>query len=356
MTAEVLGDISDLQSLLPYVAMSPSVFKAESTSGGLGLYTKERIHRGSLVLAERPCVSVSDASLLRQPWSNIDSSDTWAMALQVVADGMLHQTVDLHPRSQSDCIYDTTCIPSDILETLKDHTDLLKRCELNSIGYSTWPELIHGADRFSTFSGTGIFPLASLFNHSCDPNVFRYSLGDILVFRAARDIQPGEELFISYIPNEVLCEPRRIRRDFLGDRDFTCSCQKCMQGETELGIQIERLGVQMRAELRTLSREDRIENIQEFLADSAERLLHSDQLELRIMLATDLEISSQPEAAKKVWLEALNFAREKLPPFDFTLAVLAFHAGDLEFVKTHCLQYMEIVDFQKIFRYERLPS
>ena len=357
MAATILEDIRGLQSCLAYEGLNESVFKAESTSGGLGLHTREAIPRGALVLAERPCVSVSDVSLLQNSWSNIDSSDTWAMALQVLNDSMIHMTCDLHPRSPSACAYDTSCMPPEILETLRDHTALLKRCELNSIGFSTWPELIHSSDQFSGLSGTGIFPLASLFNHSCDPNVFRYSLGDLLIFRAAREIQPGEELFISYIPNEVLSEPRRIRREFLGDRDFTCSCRKCMQGETEPGIPIEKLTVLMRAELRTLSREERIENIIDFLADPSERLLHSDQLDLQTMLATDLEISSQPEAAAKVLRDAFAFALEKLPPYDFTLAVLAFHAGDLEFAKTHCLQYMEISsDFEKIFRYERIAS
>ena len=104
-----------------------------------------------------------------------------------------------------------------------------------------------------------------------------------------------------------------------------------------------------------LSREDRIENIREYLIDDndgSERLLYSDSLELRVMLARDLEISSQD--AREVWEKAFAFAQGKIPGFELTHAVLAFHAGDLDFAENHCLQYLEIskFDFPKIFRYE----
>jgi len=277
------------------------------------------------------------------------------MALQIISEDKVSLLNELHPRDDEECLYDMSSMPEDLRKRLIGHEKLLKRCELNSVGYSTWPELILGASKFNSLSGTGIFPVASFFNHSCDPNVYRYSIGDLLVFRAARDILPGEELCISYIPNEVLAEPTEIREEFIGDRDFSCACRMCMQKAPTQASNIDRLDFKTRAELRMLSREDRIANIREYLnddIDGSERLLFSDNLELLVMLARDLEISSGE--AKEVWEKAFTFAQGKIPAFDLTHAVLAFHAGNINFAENHCLQYLEISksDFPKIFRYE----
>ena len=77
---------------------------------------------------------------------------------------------------------------------------------------------------------------ASLFNHSCEPNVITdHRLVDdgMLVFRAARRISAGEACFIAYTASE---EPTYVRRrELFRSKSFWCVCAKCadpLEGDT----------------------------------------------------------------------------------------------------------------------------
>eukprot|EP00435_Cladocopium_sp_Y103_P069327 s523_g33.t1 len=71
----------------------------------------------------------------------------------------------------------------------------------------------------------GVWPLCSLINHSCLPNVQEHFLGDLLILRAARAIAAGEELLMSYVSP---FQPRHVRRQRLSDTfEFSCSCERC---------------------------------------------------------------------------------------------------------------------------------
>jgi SET and MYND domain-containing protein len=53
-------------------------------------------------------------------------------------------------------------------------------------------------------SGSALYLLASMFNHSCEPNMhvsFPHN-DSTAVFTAARDIAAGEQLFISYLDTD----------------------------------------------------------------------------------------------------------------------------------------------------------
>ena len=95
------------------------------------------------------------------------------------------------------------------------------------------------AEKFGHLTSTGLFPLASGFNHDCRPNVQRSSIGGWLVFRAMRDVKEGEEFTISYIESEFLLEPTFIRQAEL-DRDFVCACDSLL-GPRNLELCIDRL-------------------------------------------------------------------------------------------------------------------
>jgi SET domain-containing protein len=62
-------------------------------------------------------------------------------------------------------------------------------------------------------------------NHSCNPNIKYMKEGNVMVFRTKRPIQPGEELFDSYI-NCQMCKADRqskLKRCY----GFDCQCDKC---------------------------------------------------------------------------------------------------------------------------------
>ncbi|KAK3390682.1 hypothetical protein B0H63DRAFT_121685 [Podospora didyma] len=76
----------------------------------------------------------------------------------------------------------------------------------------------------------GNFPEVSRFNHDCRPNVAFYLGGggaDDLTHTTTvvRDVQPGEELSISYLDSFAPCEERQQRT--FEAWGFSCSCSQC---------------------------------------------------------------------------------------------------------------------------------
>ncbi|OCB87648.1 hypothetical protein A7U60_g5174 [Sanghuangporus baumii] len=106
------------------------------------------------------------------------------------------------------------------------------QCELNASS----SDMQEGAEML----GYGIWPIASFFNHSCEPNVARRRIGRRWIFTSAREISKNEELCISYIRGEEnasnLTERRKRLRNAWG---FECRCVKCVHEEENQGVHDE---------------------------------------------------------------------------------------------------------------------
>ncbi|KAK3377509.1 hypothetical protein B0H63DRAFT_502266 [Podospora didyma] len=72
----------------------------------------------------------------------------------------------------------------------------------------------------------GLYPEIARLNHACDPNAYgRFTKGDLAMSAVAtRDIMPGEEITISYIP---LGMPTPYRAKSLANWGFNCTCGLC---------------------------------------------------------------------------------------------------------------------------------
>ena len=80
---------------------------------------------------------------------------------------------------------------------------------------------------FSFDNQPSILFFSTKMNHSCESNCRYYRDNDRMVFETKRDIQPGEELFDSYITCDV---PREERQKTLKDRyGFDCGCTRCVR-------------------------------------------------------------------------------------------------------------------------------
>lgn len=80
---------------------------------------------------------------------------------------------------------------------------------------------------YELFDGSiGLYPVLSLFNHSCDANTVRFLLPDgMALLVAARDIDAGAEVSVHYCP---LSDPRCCRqRRLLDALGFRCACARC---------------------------------------------------------------------------------------------------------------------------------
>lgn len=101
---------------------------------------------------------------------------------------------------------------------------IIGRNLLNAFGI--WSRGTSEAEEKEYF-GFGVFPLASFFNHSCDPNVKKTRNGNSLLFHIKRPVSQGEELCIDY--GNYLHESLQQRQLELKEWFFDCGCLRCVE-------------------------------------------------------------------------------------------------------------------------------
>lgn len=80
------------------------------------------------------------------------------------------------------------------------------------------------------FLGYAVYPRASYFNHSCDPNLTKSRIKGTMVFTANKDVPKGEPLCIDYsglLSHTVLKRRQLLKENWF----FECCCTRC---ESEL--------------------------------------------------------------------------------------------------------------------------
>ncbi|XP_029986959.1 histone-lysine N-methyltransferase SMYD3 [Sphaeramia orbicularis] len=120
--------------------------------------------------------------------------------------------------------------------------------------------------------GVGLYPSLSLLNHDCRPNCVMVFEGTKLQLRAVREINPEEELTISYIETLSLTEDRQ--RQLEEQYHFTCHCQRCGCKDTD-GLMVSGEEVSWRPMMESLSRLDELkaESNWQVLLESCKHLL-----------------------------------------------------------------------------------
>lgn len=91
----------------------------------------------------------------------------------------------------------------------------------------------HGLNRTNAVNesmGFGLFPLGSIFNHSCLPNCTYTNEGPQLVFRLLRPVREGEELCVNY--TELYAARDERRAELHATKSFECRCQRCTLSPT----------------------------------------------------------------------------------------------------------------------------
>lgn len=75
--------------------------------------------------------------------------------------------------------------------------------------------------------GSGIFPFASYFNHSCNPNVARITVDGQLVFIVIKPIDKNHQLFVCY-RDDFHHTSQEVRQEvLLKSYRFSCKCEAC---------------------------------------------------------------------------------------------------------------------------------
>ena len=75
--------------------------------------------------------------------------------------------------------------------------------------------------------GVALYSAPSLLNHSCRPNTFTWFNGRQLFLIAVRDIDPGEQLFITY--TDIMQLLSECQTELQKEYNFTCACERCLE-------------------------------------------------------------------------------------------------------------------------------
>lgn len=241
----------------------------------------------------------------------------------------------------------------------------------NVLSVETCPELLSypGYTGHSSLSGVALYHLPSFFNHSSTPNCSRWAVGDIMFFVANQNIEADQEVCISYIEHDVLCEsPYRrnlmLRMDFKdrGDgAESTSDLEATIPADEEAGPDMPVVDSDVQNELMGMDPFERLTAIEELMqqatgskfpeeeseqqqigeaddnvmdADPGSTWFQCDIQNLRILKAITLDGMGQTEKALNLWDEAVAFSHTKLPPVDESSVVMrvqaalcALHAG-----------------------------
>ena len=250
---------SRLRAALPKHLHSDVTIR-KSDTGGFGIFADVDIPAGTGILVDHPVVSVLDSEVGGSAYSGLDGSDSIAM-IQAIAQAFTPDVErclrTLYPvRDPSTEVPMSADVPGEVVDALvrvlpdgMSAAAVIRAVQLNSLGFYTFPELCSYDEHLRFLSGTGLYETASMFNHSCDPNLLHYSIGDVTIFRTNRLIRANEELYISYIGSDLLCESKSIRDEFLDSRDFICSCSKCVLPESTEDNWLEELDLPTRIAL-----------------------------------------------------------------------------------------------------------
>ncbi|XP_055548537.1 SET and MYND domain-containing protein 4-like [Wyeomyia smithii] len=80
---------------------------------------------------------------------------------------------------------------------------------------------------FSACIGAGLYPTLVLFNHSCDPGITRYFVGNAVYVRTVKNIPAGSVLAENYGQLFVRSNRHERRNSLKSTYKFICGCQAC---------------------------------------------------------------------------------------------------------------------------------
>uniref|UniRef100_A0A3Q4GBN1 [histone H3]-lysine(4) N-trimethyltransferase n=1 Tax=Neolamprologus brichardi TaxID=32507 RepID=A0A3Q4GBN1_NEOBR len=165
--------------------------------------------------------------------------------------------------------------------------------------------------------GVGLYPSLSLLNHDCRPNCVMVFEGTKLELRAVRDIDPEDELTISYIETLSLTEDRQ--RQLEEQYHFTCHCQRCDSRDKD-GLMLSGEEGKWRLLKEALPRLEglKAESNWEMLLESCRHLLSSvggeiPEENLYKLRITDMALDATVHLGR--WEEAMSYGVTTLPAY-----------------------------------------
>ncbi|KGO55768.1 Tetratricopeptide-like helical [Penicillium expansum] len=315
--------------LLDHATWIGPVTVRQTKSQGRGLFTTEAVKVGDLLLCEKAFAYASEHPS-RPRWSsalhvNTETRTTtrggqFALASSIIEKLYKNQSsASVVTKLHNNGFKEVSTGPVDgkpVVDTLQ----IACIVSLNSFGSPTSSrgDHIHDARDASggpeTLHNCGIWPYASMINHSCMSNAHRAFIGDMMIIRAATDIPANTELKIWYL----VPAPENYPTDFR-HWGFECCCVICADVKaTEprvLKTRVrQRAEIAMALECKNHGRaETLIERLAETYSRPLEQVLHLGLWEPLALIAGVYDsLKQQGEAREAVsrGLAAIGFVLE----------------------------------------------
>lgn len=212
---------------------------SNSPGKGQGLFATEFIQKGTNILEEKPVLTCPTLD------SHLGSKNNPISLLNFVT-----QIFNLSPRLQQGLFSlrgEHVAVPLQSMRYYRGVLDLFRHADGSKLSlreslrlqdavrifFTNAAAMYEGSSTWwfwrPTELGDGLFLTFSRMNHSCEPNALwdtdLNGRSGIMSVWAEKDIQPGEEITISYIA--VVNKPRDKRRQILRRWGFDCQCTKC---------------------------------------------------------------------------------------------------------------------------------
>lgn len=375
------------EELMPYTNLRDVMEIRENPSKGKGLFATQQLVAGTVLLVAKPVAWALDSEWdggvpdeeiedmeedSEHPAEPEESHVNELLVLESLhaikedPNIWLDKISNLYPRDPVDVQESPVWISKDddifgqfdqMLKELEDipalkgkSNEISQRLPLiiryNVLSMETCPEMLSypGPTGHSGLSGVGLYFWPSFFNHDSRPNASRYSVGDVMWFVANQDVPAGEEICISYLEHDILCESAYRRNvmltlDFKEDEDNTAIPD---------GPGIPVVDSEVQNELMAMSPFERLENIDQLMKQAAGEALpegegeaieedgmdahgevwfECDMQNLRILKAITLDNLGQSKEAIGLWEQCVEFVESRLPPNDESSVVIRVQAA-----------------------------
>lgn len=195
---------------------------------GRGVRTVAPLRAGELLLAERALAVAPEPELGAKLVSMQKELDdlSWCR-LNVMCDGkplpVVERAVPLRAWPGNTERQDASLMSLPRMDRIVDLNAY--RCMSPISEYAFTPDDQPATSDEERHEAYGVFPLGSLFNHSCAPNMSKVLLADWVFLRAARDVAVGEELTQYYCDVRMPVEMRQ--KELFELFEFKCNCSRC---------------------------------------------------------------------------------------------------------------------------------
>lgn len=195
--------------------INDDIKKVHLKGKGYGLVATKLLKKGTIVIREKPSVSVDSRK------SDNDMLEIIYLVLSNTDINIKKKFMAMHPHSIDKYVIKYEDVKKEISKMNSKIQEYL--CTINEEEMRLYcAKYMRNAFRFGQYGSSLLF-YGAILNHSCTPNVEFNLHNGSMVFTTTKDIKPNEEICDSYVPLTD-CQYKRHER-LLNQYGFRCECK-----------------------------------------------------------------------------------------------------------------------------------